>query len=497
MSEVFQSGRHPDADQLSAFVEHALPTHEREATLAHLAVCPECRTIAALSASATEAPQKHTETPSRKMWLRGWNLAWASVAVSAVLALVIVFAYSPWSNHRRQSQLAETQVTKPAPSNPQTGQAQEPATASTQQKLPAHRKQTTPQEERGNVLARNQLHEATPKLPPPNHKQSGIAGADAEVALQNVLQQPTAIRSSRTPQTPSTLAKANPRPLAARGQTVGGLLGGIGHGEGLGTGSQPTPSGAANHLASDALLQGAPPVHPLPSGLPVLSFAARGSKMLAIDTAHSLFLSTDSGIHWKAVAAPWKSHPVKVSLVSFHPPSSQAQGVAGAGGIPTQPSFITGANPAKLQSIKNPATIKGRVFDPTGSPIPDATVVVTQAAIHVSHVVRTDSQGRYIVPDLAPGTYTVEARSLGFMTESIPAVSATASAQAVVNLTLRVSAASQSVTVAPPPQPKTSIAPPPTHPEHPTKAGAPSVFEITTQDGVHWISSDGLTWKRK
>lgn len=39
MSEILQSWQdrnvmqHPDADQLSAFAEHALPEHERQATL--------------------------------------------------------------------------------------------------------------------------------------------------------------------------------------------------------------------------------------------------------------------------------------------------------------------------------------------------------------------------------------------------------------------------------------------------------------------------------
>ena len=49
MSELLQSGQHPDADQLSAFLEHALPAHEQEETLAHLAICPHCRSIVALS----------------------------------------------------------------------------------------------------------------------------------------------------------------------------------------------------------------------------------------------------------------------------------------------------------------------------------------------------------------------------------------------------------------------------------------------------------------
>ena len=49
MSETLQSGRHPDADQISAFVESALPAYEREQVLDHLAVCTECRAIVALS----------------------------------------------------------------------------------------------------------------------------------------------------------------------------------------------------------------------------------------------------------------------------------------------------------------------------------------------------------------------------------------------------------------------------------------------------------------
>ena len=37
MSEALQFGQHPDADQISAFVEQALPAHEREQMLGHMA----------------------------------------------------------------------------------------------------------------------------------------------------------------------------------------------------------------------------------------------------------------------------------------------------------------------------------------------------------------------------------------------------------------------------------------------------------------------------
>jgi hypothetical protein len=38
---------------------------------------------------------------------------------------------------------------------------------------------------------------------------------------------------------------------------------------------------------------------PIPSGLPLLSSAERGPIVLAIDTHHSVFVSNDSGQHWK------------------------------------------------------------------------------------------------------------------------------------------------------------------------------------------------------
>ena len=43
MNWNFQLGIHPDADQLSVFVEGAATSREHERMLAHLAECAECR----------------------------------------------------------------------------------------------------------------------------------------------------------------------------------------------------------------------------------------------------------------------------------------------------------------------------------------------------------------------------------------------------------------------------------------------------------------------
>src|ERR1035441_10896603 len=93
MSELHQSGLHPDADQLNAFVEHALPPHERERTLAHLAGCPACRAVVSLSLPpAAEAPRPQAE-PVRRPWFLGWNLARPVAAAFAALVPLVLYVH--------------------------------------------------------------------------------------------------------------------------------------------------------------------------------------------------------------------------------------------------------------------------------------------------------------------------------------------------------------------------------------------------------------------
>jgi hypothetical protein len=89
MSNLLQPAHHPDADQLSAFAEHALPLHEQQQTLAHLATCPDCRALVFLAQQAipAEAPQP---LPARRPWFSTWNLAWAATAAFACALLVTI-----------------------------------------------------------------------------------------------------------------------------------------------------------------------------------------------------------------------------------------------------------------------------------------------------------------------------------------------------------------------------------------------------------------------
>jgi hypothetical protein len=58
--------------------------------------------------------------------------------------------------------------------------------------------------------------------------------------------------------------------------------------------------------------------------------------------------------------------------------------------------------------------IQGLVTDPTGAPVPDAVVTITNVATGVSSVVRTNERGLYSAPFLPPAFYNVRVEKAGF-----------------------------------------------------------------------------------
>jgi len=73
--------------------------------------------------------------------------------------------------------------------------------------------------------------------------------------------------------------------------------------------------------------------------------------------------------------------------------------------------------PARAQALAS-ASITGKVQDPNGGPLANATITVTGPALQVQKVVgKTDDSGNYTIVDLpAPGTYRISFAAQGFQT---------------------------------------------------------------------------------
>lgn len=103
------------------------------------------------------------------------------------------------------------------------------------------------------------------------------------------------------------------------------------------------------------------------------------------------------------------------------------------------------ALPAWPQSTT--ATLSGTVTDPSGAAIPAATVTATSAETGLKKVTRTDSEGRYTIPFLQPGIYTVTAEADRFTASSRSGVRLEVAQGSLLDFTLTVAGVQQTVQV--------------------------------------------------
>jgi hypothetical protein len=231
----------------------------------------------------------------------------------------------------------------------------------------------------------------------------------------------------------------------------------------------------------------------LPSGLRTLSTVANGRRLIAIDTQNTLFFSNDGGAHWNVITQPWQGRAIKVELVS----SSYPAGTRFAAAAPAAVGAVGGTEPR--DAVEGPkARLNGEVTDPTGASIANASVVVTNSLTQVARRTKTDPGGRYSIDRLDPGNYTLDVEAPGFTPQQIPGVALNPAQQSQKDLTLAVGSLSQTVEVQGQAQPalaarkvkeKISAA----------RAAVPPLqrFQITTDTGEHWTSTDGRSWERK
>jgi Carboxypeptidase regulatory-like domain/Putative zinc-finger len=448
MSDLLQSGQHPDADQLSAFIERALPAHEQEETLAHLAICPHCRSIVALSMPpADPLPQPHPE-PARRPWLSGWMMVWPAGAALAALILAGIYMRNGLVVEKHVQPTQTAQSIPPAPRK----EAPPPPTV----KLQAPRS-------------------AAPQAAPVPETTS--QAADRLMAVPGGGRNKLHTNQNRLS---SFGASAGPSGAAAR-QSASVNSDGAAH-QAIQT-DRPVAGGV---LAVDRA-QAVPGRHGLPSGLRALSTVANARQVVAIDTDNTLFFSNDAGAHWTVITPPWQGRAVRVELV----PTSYA--MVTRNGVVAAPAGIVGG------IVEGPkATLSGEITDPAGASIPSASVAVTNSLTQVIHRTTTDAAGRYTVDQLDPGTYTLEAEAPGFTPREVSGLSLNPAQQSQKDLTLAVGALAQTVEVQGQAQPALA-APKVKEKISATRAASPPVprFEITTDAGEHWISTDGRSWQRK
>ena len=101
-----------------------------------------------------------------------------------------------------------------------------------------------------------------------------------------------------------------------------------------------------------------------------------------------------------------------------------------------------------LLAQKTSGTIRGIVTDPSGAVVANVPVSIKDNATGLERTVITNSQGEYIAPEVAVGTYTVTVKAPNFKEAVSSNVDLHTSSTQTVNIQLQVGSASEQVTVA-------------------------------------------------
>ena len=93
------------------------------------------------------------------------------------------------------------------------------------------------------------------------------------------------------------------------------------------------------------------------------------------------------------------------------------------------------------------ATLNGRITDPTGAAVPNATVTLRNNDTNETIVVTSNGEGNYTAPFIKPGVYTIVVEASGFKKYSRDQQQLQVGQSATINIPLEVGGASETVTV--------------------------------------------------
>ncbi len=93
------------------------------------------------------------------------------------------------------------------------------------------------------------------------------------------------------------------------------------------------------------------------------------------------------------------------------------------------------------------STVTGRVLDPSGAPVPNAQLIITNTDTGAQAKTTSEAQGYYTVPSLPPGPYKVDATANGFKKFSQSGINVPTSQTVTVDVRLEIGSTSESVIV--------------------------------------------------
>ena len=358
MNPKVQPELHPDADSLNAFAERALPEAERAGIVTHLAGCARCREVLYLAQAAAEAeaavPAAITKA-AQPGWIPGAFGRWR-VALIPAAALAAVGGVMLWVQlHPAPARVETAQMVAPPPAvsdgshaAPAASQAPAPTAGLERPALPhpapmAKRSRREATSLAGVAAPEAGRDQAAPAItaPPAAKRGYGAVHLDARSASLAVEAPPpgafspsteTAFQSRSNPQLQSqapmapgaaigalTARPPAPAPAAPRVATVQGtaMIPSTGGAQQLDSleASRMVPTPETNNAY--AMLRLARRAK-LPSGRNAVSSAAMLNRLLAVDSAGSVFLSQDGGKHWEPVPATWRGKALKVETPPQH-----------------------------------------------------------------------------------------------------------------------------------------------------------------------------------
>jgi len=384
MNPINQSGTHPDAESLTAFVEQSLSSVERAHILAHMAECSRCRQVVFLAQQATDAEQP-TQVPVEKtaagktdlaLVFGGWRWAWIPVAAMAGFvgfAVIVHHAYhsgpeEETARNKQQVEDIEGALSAKATKGPETRQP--PKLDDSKSLSAVHLGSAAP-----GAKGVNEKESARPrdekKAAEKDELKKSVDAMNAEVAVaggaihgtlkaraksamggpmaQNQLQENYASQQnalapgSEAYMANKPSAQAAPRPVVHPPETAESEVPSPER-QASAAFTAPAPASQAEAvpapqkkmapvaaqslgLVSDEIGELKAADVKLPSGLGALSVARTGQRTIAIDSAGTLYLSDDGGKHWQPVQTQWSGRAVLVKTTQQ--PATQAAVMAG------------------------------------------------------------------------------------------------------------------------------------------------------------------------